>query len=303
MKSRLLLVFATGAVIASPAAAQERPRLGDTLPFTEIRDAAQASELLRAIRRLPVQEQQAAFIAVSVDPRIVGGYSVTIADNPWQVALVRAYLPGRSQFCGGSLIAANVVVTAAHCVDNSIVRNDPARVDIVAGTTGYASGGDRLRVAAIYRHPQWDSSTQDYDIAILRLQSSSAAGRAVPIEPQPAAVGSLAFVTGWGALSEGGPGAEQLMGVALPIVDSAVCNHPDSYGGAVTDRMLCAGEQEGGRDSCQGDSGGPLTLTQGGTTRLIGLVSFGEGCARRLKYGVYTRVSSVAAWIQSFLGN
>ena len=89
------------------------------------------------------------------------------------------------------------------------------------------------------------------------------------------------------------------MGVNIPVIDNSVCNAAESYQKSITNNMLCAGEREGGKDSCQGDSGGPLVLGTKNEARLIGIVSWGEGCARKDKYGVYTRVSSVYDWIYS----
>ena len=104
-------------------------------------------------------------------------------------------------------------------------------------------------------------------------------------------------VTGWG-ITESGSGSEALLAAIVPLVPNSVCNAPESYAGRVTDNMLCAGNRDGGRDSCQGDSGGPIWTTIGGKQTLVGLVSFGDGCARRLKYGVYTRLANYTAWAQ-----
>jgi secreted trypsin-like serine protease len=80
-------------------------------------------------------------------------------------------------------------------------------------------------------------------------------------------------------------------------VSNAICNKPESYNGDISANMLCAGKETGGIDSCQGDSGGPQTTRIQGKPVLIGVVSWGEGCARRLKFGVYARVTAALPWI------
>jgi len=257
-------------------------------------------QLRDMIAKLPKPDQVKAIASIKIDRRIIGGNAVDISDFKWQVALIRGYAPEpmRSQFCGGTLIAADIVLTAAHCVDNNIVRKEANRIDIVAGTAFYASGGERIHVDAIFIHPQWNANTNDYDFAILKLSSKSVMGAPIPLQAQAPVVGSLAEVSGWGALSEGGTSSPDLLAAQLPIVSLDECNKKDSYNGELTSEMLCAGMRDGGIDSCQGDSGGPLVSVA--TRKLIGVVSFGEGCARSLKYGVYAQVSSAIPWIRSF---
>jgi secreted trypsin-like serine protease len=254
---------------------------------------------------------QAAAIARGATGRIVGGEPVLIVDNAWQVALVRGFIaePQRSQFCGGSIIGTDWVLTAAHCIRNTIVREDPSRVNVVVGTPQFFIGGERISVAAIHVHPQYNDLTNEFDFALLRLSRPVTTGGAAvarPIELAAAATqvpdGTETLVTGWGAVSEGGPGSLDLLGAQVPIVSTAVCNRPESYNGDITANMICAGREAGGIDSCQGDSGGPLSATLNGRRVLIGVVSFGEGCARRLKFGVYARVPVAAQWIASTTG-
>jgi secreted trypsin-like serine protease len=248
---------------------------------------------------------QAAAIARG-QARIVGGDPVEIANHPWQVALIRSVPaePTRSQFCGGSVIADSWILTAAHCIRSSVVREDPARLHVVVGTSQFFVGGERIPVAALHVHPQYNTTTNDFDFALLRLARPVAMGAGAvtrPIEPAGASAqiadGAKAFVSGWGATSEGGPGSLDLLGVEVPVVSTSVCNRPESYNGDITANMLCAGRETGGVDSCQGDSGGPLTAADAGRTILVGVVSFGQGCARKLKYGVYSRVPVAAGWI------
>jgi secreted trypsin-like serine protease len=229
----------------------------------------------------------------------VGGDLVQISDYPWQVALIAGYAQMRLQFCGGTLIRRDIVVTAAHCVDNNRVSQNPSRVDIVSGTSLYAEGGERKKVIAILMHPSWNPKNMDNDAAILLLDSEVEQGEPVELERNVISIGTKPTVTGWGSLLEGGRSSEELMGVAIPVIDNSVCNAAESYQKSITDNMLCAGEREGGKDSCQGNSGGPLVLGTKNEARLVGIVSWGEGCARKYKYGVYTRVSSVYDWIYS----
>jgi len=267
--------------------------------------AAVAPRALKAFQEAS-PEALKAFRELNVNPprgRIVGGKEVLFENTPWQIAMIRANVtePRRSQFCGGSIIGTDWILTAAHCVRNSIVREDPTRVDVVAGSPQYAIGGERLKVTEIHTHPKYNQSTMDYDFALLRLSSPVTLGKVIELADENTQVseGAKACVTGWGATSEGGPGSIDLLGAEVPVVSNDVCNRPESYSGDITDNMMCAGREEGGIDSCQGDSGGPMSTPLEGRTTLIGVVSWGEGCARRLKYGVYARVSAAAPWIAS----
>lgn len=267
--------------------------------------AAATSRSLKAFQEA-TPEALRAFRELNLNPprgRIVGGHVILIENNLWQIAMVRASVaePTRSQFCGGSIIGDTWILTAAHCVRNATVREDPSRVDVIAGTSQYAIGGERLKVAEIHTHPKYNQSTMDHDFALLRLQSPVTKGKVIELAKENTQIreGTNACVSGWGATFEGGPGSIDLLGAEVPMVSNDVCNQPESYGGDVTATMMCAGRKEGGIDSCQGDSGGPLSTLVGGRTTLIGVVSWGEGCARRLKYGIYSRVPTVAPWIAS----
>ena len=299
----LVASFGAALCVAGPAYAQATGGTSQTAD----EDAAEAAAL-PAISADVVRANSE--VLAHPGGRIVGGEPVTIKDHPWQVALIRGYLaePQRSQFCGGSIIADNWVLTAAHCVRNSVVREDASRVNIIIGTERYIAGGERIEVKSIHVHPKFDANTMDYDFTLLRLARPVTTGGAVTAKAiQPAAANASlpartrSWVTGWGATAEGGPGSLELLGAQVPVVTNATCNKPQSYNGEITDRMICAGKVQGGVDSCQGDSGGPLTATLAGssTPSLIGVVSWGEGCARRLKYGIYARVSLAADWIAS----
>ncbi|XP_049809290.1 trypsin delta-like [Schistocerca nitens] len=129
-----------------------------------------------------------------------------------------------------------------------------------------------------------------------RLFASMLSVRVVSLGNSELAAGTAVTITGWGDLSYGGNHTEQLLAVTTHIVERSECNA--AYGGRITERMICAGEKEGGKDSCQGDSGGPLVV---GSTQ-YGVVSWGTGCAYPGYPGVYSNVPAVRSWITEITG-
>ena len=158
--------------------------------------------------------------------------------------------------------------------------------------------GSWIAVDRVVAHEKYNSTTQEHDIALVRL-ATRPAGRVIPrLEAGTIAVGQPLEVTGWGTTTEGGDISKRLLKASVPYVDSATCNDPASYNGRVLSGMMCAGRREGGLDACQGDSGGPLVWRTADGPLLVGIVSFGDGCARKLKYGVYTRAAVYTSWIE-----
>jgi len=238
-------------------------------------------------------------VASPSNRRIVGGTDTSIRQHPWQVALQIRNDTGWL-LCGGSLIASRWVVTAAHCLSQ---QTRPGDVKIKAGATNYVTDGDWTAVARIVLNDSYDPQTHANDIALVKL-SALTAGRTIPLAAatEPLREKQVLEVTGWGAMSEGGPTSTRLQKVQVPLVSNATCNTPAAYNGTVTSGMICAGSRDGGIDACQGDSGGPLVKRTDLGPVLIGVVSFGEGCARKLKYGVYTRISHYRSWIERVVG-
>lgn len=232
------------------------------------------------------------------DRRIVGGVPTTIERHPWQVALNIEARDGRTYLCGGSIINPRWILTAAHCFDSPA----PDKVKVKAGVTNYTPSPPWLLIQHVRVHQSYDSQTHEHDIALIMLRERSPQ-KTVPLAGSTTALAnSVLEVTGWGATAEGGPPSRRLMLAQVPYADNPTCNEPASYGGTIKPTMMCAGEKEGGVDSCQGDSGGPLVLRNSQGPILVGVVSFGDGCARKLKYGVYTRVSEFRNWIAATTG-
>ncbi|MDA8244213.1 MAG: serine protease [Elusimicrobia bacterium] len=218
--------------------------------------------------------------------KIVGGTEAGKGEFPFIVSLQS----WGSHFCGGSLIKPDWVLTAAHCMRGGIKT-------VVAGLYDQSQPGEaeKLEAGEVIAHPEYDTRPQDYDFALVHLKSPS---KYPPISLNRAelAAGTPLVTAGWGYTEENGEIPNVLRKVTVPLVPAEACSA--SYPGSITDRMLCAGLPEGGKDSCQGDSGGPLLAGSGSGRVLAGVVSWGQGCARPDKYGVYSKVSSVLGWIE-----
>jgi len=245
--------------------------------------------------------------APAVHPFIVGGRPAEANEVPWQVALVQGSGSSLFQFCGGSLVAPNWVLTAAHCVDNAMVAKDPKRLSVIAGTNDYRSGGTRSEVEKVIVNPKWGQTGTQYDFDATLLKLKTPVTVVAPIKIATASgtppVGQRIRVTGWGAISESGPVSSKLLLADIPVVSNDDCNKPEAYDGRISAQMFCAGLREGGLDSCQGDSGGPLiTSDDHGGFHQIGIVSWGRSCGLPNSYSINTRVAAFETWIGSAIG-
>uniref|UniRef100_A0A3Q4N0Z4 ST14 transmembrane serine protease matriptase n=1 Tax=Neolamprologus brichardi TaxID=32507 RepID=A0A3Q4N0Z4_NEOBR len=224
--------------------------------------------------------------------RIVGGQNAELGEWPWQVSL---HFSTNGPTCGASIISNTWLLSAAHCFRNK----DPSKWQSYSGMQNQFSHDNvqSRKLKRIIPHPLYNQMTSDYDIALLELSEPLQFANTIqpiclPDSSHVFPAGMSCWVTGWGALREG-QAAQILQKALVKIINDSVCDVVTE--GQVTSRMLCSGYLSGGVDACQqGDSGGPLAcFEESGKWFQAGIVSWGEGCARRNKPGVYTRVTKL----------
>jgi len=244
--------------------------------------------------------------------RIVGGSETEINEYPWMAVIATT---AESQFCGGSLIGTQWVITATHCMFKDQAQTQPqtaADIVVVLGEHDLFDENESklprkvVKVSQIIKHESYDKVTSNNDIALLKLAEEVDLNTYTPVcLPKTADNGKYdgknAWVYGWGTTSYGGASASKLLEVEVPVVTNAVCKEAmPQY--TITDAMLCAGGQLN-KDGCQGDSGGPLTVDDNGKHVLIGDVSFGNKCGLEGQYGVYGDVAYFRTWLDTNMAN
>ena len=224
-----------------------------------------------------------------VSPSVVGGTRAAQGEFPFMVRL--------SMGCGGALYSPTLVLTAAHCVSRSGTNSS------ITATMGVVDLNSTSRITRrsnyVYRAPGYNGSGKDW--ALIRLASPVTGVATLPIATTSAYDSGTFTIAGWGASREGGSQQRYMLKATVPFVSDATCNSSSMYGGEVipTDE-ICAGYAGGGVDTCQGDSGGPMFRRDASNAWIqVGIVSWGDGCARPNRPGVYTQVSYFAAAIRS----
>ncbi|WP_254878438.1 trypsin-like serine protease [Streptomyces sp. NA04227] len=212
---------------------------------------------------------------------VVGGTPAEQGEFPFMVRL--------SMGCGGSLYAQDIVLTAAHCVDGS---GDNTDITATAGVVDLDSpDAITAKSTKVLQAPGYDGKGKDW--ALIKLDKKIDLPT-LPIATDNKYDNGEFDIAGWGADKEGGDQQQKLLKAKVPFIDDAACGN--AYSDLIAEEELCAGLDEGGVDTCQGDSGGPMFRKDDSDKWIqVGVVSWGEGCARPGKPGVYTEVSHFAA--------
>uniref|UniRef100_A0A8C8SHK2 Acrosin n=1 Tax=Pelusios castaneus TaxID=367368 RepID=A0A8C8SHK2_9SAUR len=239
--------------------------------------------------------------------RIVGGVDALPGAWPWLVSIQIPTQQGPRHSCGGSLVSARWVLTAAHCFKTARHPSCPLwRVVIGASQLSQLGPETQVRtIKQVVQHEHYKPRMERNDIAVLELDR--------PIEcndyAQPAClpdatveVSNLThcYISGWGVTQETSlETADFLQEAKVHLIDTAICNSSRWYNGAIMSNNLCAGYEQGGIDSCQGDSGGPLMCREERSKLfwVIGVTSWGLGCAKAERPGVYGSTQRFHDWI------
>lgn len=261
--------------------------------------------------------------------RIVGGTDAPAGQFPWMTAIVPRTKDNAFEgfTCGGTLIQPTWVLSAAHCFfdpGNNLNRDPDDFYDVVIGRDVLTKEGtgERIPVRRFIIFPEYPPRQAELkalvgDIALLELERPSSQPFVPIAKPEDDALltdGTFSTLLGWGGLLPRGGQlnvdppeppqefSDRLQLAQVPIVSNPICNQGAfPQAGSIIDSMLCAGFAEGGIDSCQGDSGGPLLINSGRGLIQVGVVSIGFGCAQPQSFGIYTRVSSFADWVDAIV--
>lgn len=226
------------------------------------------------------------------ETRVFGGGVAHTDDAPWAIQLANSRSPVPSEeWCGATLVAANKIVTAAHCS-----KEAPTTYTAIQGRDHLTvKGGQKSAISHIWVDPAY-GKRRGHDVAVMTLATPFTGVPTLPLETSAAAdtVDTQPVVYGWGETKGTGPD-DVFQEVTVPVLGDAYCKKAYPKDGYTAKGEICAGYKQGGKDACQGDSGGPLVLNG----RLLGVVSWGTGCGDAGKPGVYAEVAAYASELQA----
>ncbi|XP_016041306.1 coagulation factor XI isoform X2 [Erinaceus europaeus] len=235
-----------------------------------------------------------------IKPRIVGGTASVFGEWPWQITL-HITSPTQRHLCGGSIIGNQWILTAAHCF---IEVESPKLLRVYSGILNQSEIKEDtpfFGVQKIIIHNQYEMAENGYDIALLKLETTitytdSQRPICLPSKGDRNVIYTDCWVTGWGYRKLRDKIQNTLQKAQIPLVTNEECQ--TRYRGyKITNKMICAGYKEGGKDACKGDSGGPLSCKHNEVWHLVGITSWGEGCAQKERPGIYTNVVEYVDWI------
>ena len=233
-------------------------------------------------------------------PKIVNGVNTRRGQYPFTVALTKFRDGELRAWCGASIYDRNHVITAAHCLESR-------KLLILFGkrNLGQYEKGSTLRfVKSVTTHADYNPTTLENDIAIIELSGPldfTDLIQPICLTDKRAKIREKVSVMGWGD-TRGTADGSFLQVAQVRVINRRRCNRRNWYNGKVTEGMMCAGYQRGQTDSCAGDSGGPLVRETDDGFQLVGITSWGLGCAQRRKPGVYTDVFHYVDWIKANAG-
>ncbi|NWY89747.1 ACRO protein, partial [Loxia curvirostra] len=237
--------------------------------------------------------------------RIVGGTGAKLGAWPWIVSIQHPWIPHLKHLCGGSLISKQWVLTAAHCFDEV---TEISLLYVVIGATQLTQPGNGAQVRHVKQvliHQYYTHDDMSYDIALMELDRPVLCSPYIQLACMPDATLRVSelincWVAGWGSTAaRAQKSSDQLQEAKVQLIDLQLCNSSGWYSGKIHIHNLCAGYPQGLIDTCQGDSGGPLMCQEKNSDYwwVIGITSWGRGCARAKRPGIYISTQYFYDWI------